>query len=63
MTKFISELNPDIPWAMLAFHPQFYMTDLPTTSKQHAEAAIKIVKDYGIKNVRIGNLNLLGNAY
>ena len=63
MAKFIAELNPDIPWAMLAFHPQYYMTDLPTTSKKHTEESLKIAKDYGIKNVRIGNLNLLGNAY
>ncbi len=63
MAKFIGGLNPNIPWAILAFHPQFYMTDLPTTSKKHAEESLKIAKDYGIKNVRIGNLSLLGNVY
>lgn len=63
MAKFIADLNKDIPWALLAFHPQFYLTDLPTTSKNHAQEALKIAKDYGIMNVRIGNLNLLGNAY
>ncbi|MEO0093434.1 MAG: radical SAM protein [candidate division WOR-3 bacterium] len=63
MAKFIADLNPNIPWALLAFHPQFYMTDLPTTSKKHAEQAIDVAQKYGIKNVRIGNINLLGNAY
>lgn len=63
MAKFIAELNPNIPWALLAFHPQFYMTDLPTTSKKHAEQAIRIARKYAIKNVRIGNLQLLGDDY
>uniref|UniRef100_A0A7C6EBG4 Radical SAM protein n=1 Tax=candidate division WOR-3 bacterium TaxID=2052148 RepID=A0A7C6EBG4_UNCW3 len=63
MAKFIAELNPNIPWALLAFHPQFRLADLPTTSQSHAEQAMSIAKEYGIKNVRIGNISLLGGAY
>ncbi|MBW2193690.1 MAG: radical SAM protein, partial [Deltaproteobacteria bacterium] len=36
IARFISDLNPDIPYSLLAFYPQFYLNDLPTTSRSHA---------------------------
>jgi len=60
---FIATLNTDIPYALLAFYPHFFMADLPTTSRNHAlrcrEAALK----QGLKNIRVGNLHLLGSDY
>mgnify|MGYP001124505124 CR=1 FL=1 len=59
IAKFIANLNPNIPYALLAFYPQFYFYDLPTTKRDTAlrcqEAAIKA----GLKNVRLGNIHLL----
>lgn len=63
IAKFIANLNPDIPYSLLAFYPCFYMQDLPTTSKSHAYECLEVAKEAGLKNVRIGNLHLLGNAY
>lgn len=60
---FIASLNPEIPYALLAFAPQFLMTDLPTTSRRHAEEALSIAKYKGLKKVRIGNIHLLSNSY
>jgi pyruvate formate lyase activating enzyme len=60
---FISSLSPDIPYALLAFHPQFMMNDLPPTSKQHAEQCLEAAKAQGLTNVRLGNVHLLGNYY
>jgi len=34
IAAFISSFSPDIPYALLAFHPQFMMNDLPPTSGQ-----------------------------
>jgi pyruvate formate lyase activating enzyme len=59
IARFIASLNPNIPYALLAFYPQFYFYDLPTTKKETAlrckEAALKA----GLKNVRLGNIHLL----
>ena len=56
---FIASLNPHIPYALLAFYPQFEMTDLPTTSRSHAEACLVAAKEAGLTRVRVGNLHLL----
>ncbi|GAI66259.1 unnamed protein product, partial [marine sediment metagenome] len=63
IAEFIASLNPDIPYSLLGFYPHFYMKDLPTTSREHAERCYKAALDAGLKRVRIGNLHLLGNAY
>ena len=59
IARFIADLNPDIPYSLLAFHPQFYMADLPLTPKYLAERCEQIARDAGLKNVRIGNVHLL----
>jgi pyruvate formate lyase activating enzyme len=63
IANFIVGLDKDIPYALLAFHPQFHMTDLPTTSRRHAEESKLAAAKEGLRNVRIGNVHLLGNAY
>jgi pyruvate formate lyase activating enzyme len=60
LAEFIARLNPDIPYSLLAFHPQFYLHDLPVTSREHAEAALAAAKAAGLTRVRIGNIHLLG---
>lgn len=60
---FIASLNPDIPYSLLGFYPQFYMQDLPTTSRNHAERCLAAAKNAGLKKVKIGNVHLLGNTY
>ena len=63
IARFIASLDPDIPYSLLAFHPHFAMSDLPTTSRGHAEACRQAALDAGLKRVRIGNVHLLGEAY
>jgi len=63
IAAFISSLNPDIPYALLAFHPQFMTNDLPPTSQRHAQECLAAAKAQGLKNVRVGNIHLLGNYY
>lgn len=58
--RFIAAINPDIPYALLAFAPNFYMPDLPCTTVSHAEEAYTAAKKAGLKHVRIGNRHLLG---
>jgi len=59
IAKFIADLDPNIPYSLLAFHPQFHMSDLPVTSKDLAERCCQAARDAGLNNVRIGNVYLL----
>lgn len=63
IAAFIASLSPDIPYALLAFHPQFMMSDLPPTSKRHAQRCLATAKAQGLRNVRLGNVHLLGDYY
>ncbi len=56
---FIAGYNPDIPYSLLAFHPQFLMSDMPMTSKTLANQCCQAAQDAGLNNVRIGNVHLL----
>jgi pyruvate formate lyase activating enzyme len=60
---FLADINPEIPYSLLAFHPHFLMIDLPTTSAAHAQKAKEVCLKTGLKNVRIGNVHLLSEAY
>lgn len=58
LASFISEIDPQIPYTLLAFYPQYVLTDLPTTSRHLARQCSDVAKMY-LKNVRIGNIHLL----
>lgn len=60
---YLAELNPNIPYVLLAFHPDHRLRDLPPTSNRHAMNAYKIAKEKGLKEVYIGNIFLLGDYY
>jgi pyruvate formate lyase activating enzyme len=59
IAAFIAQLNPAIPYALLAFAPQFLMADLSCTSLRHAQAAERAAREAGLTNVRLGNRHLL----
>jgi len=59
IAKFVAGLDPDIPYALLAFHPDFEMGDLPVTSRQQATECFEAARAAGLTRVRIGNLHLL----
>ena len=63
IASFVSSLNPDIPYSLLAFHPQFVMRDLPSTSGRHAGECLVAAKAQGLKRVKMGNVYLLGDDY
>jgi pyruvate formate lyase activating enzyme len=57
---FIASIDVRIPYALLAFSPNFYFHDLPCTSAAHAEEAEAAARAAGLVNVRVGNRHLLG---
>jgi pyruvate formate lyase activating enzyme len=63
IAELIAGLAPETPYSLLAFAPCFWMSDLPPTSRAHAERCAEVARDAGLKRVRIGNRHLLGNHY
>jgi pyruvate formate lyase activating enzyme len=59
LAQFIASVDPDIPYALLAFQPQFYLADLPLGTEAYAEKCFHASKAAGLNNVRIGNRALL----
>lgn len=62
IAKFLSEFNPEIPYSLLIFHPDYVMRDLPVTPPQQVEKCYKVASKH-LKNVHIGNLSLLRFVY
>ncbi len=63
MTRYIAEINPEIPYIFLGFHPDYMLLDLPRTSINHARRAVEIARGNGLKHVYVENQWLLGNDY
>ncbi len=63
IASFLADIDPNIPYSLLAFHPDYLMDDLPPTSKGHMERCLKAAKKAGLVNVHIGNPWLLGDYY
>lgn len=61
IARFIASFSPHIPYALLAFAPNFYTSDLPYTTARHAEEAEAAARAAGLLNVRIGNRHILGS--
>jgi len=61
IARYIAELNPEIPYSLLIFHPDWKMRDLPITPRKIVYEAEKRARKY-LKNVHIGNKFLLATA-
>jgi pyruvate formate lyase activating enzyme len=59
IAAFISGLDPQIPYSLLAFHPQHEMRDLAPTSRRQAESCLDAARRAGLKRINIGNRHLL----
>jgi pyruvate formate lyase activating enzyme len=58
IATFVSEIDPEIPYTLLAFYPCYVMDDLPRTSRKHAMECQKAAEKH-LTNVRVGNVHLL----
>lgn len=58
IASFIASIDEKIPYSLLVFHPDYRLTDLPITPKEQVLNCYKTAKKH-LKNVNIGNLNLL----
>ncbi len=63
IAHFLAGIDPDIPYALLGFHPHFFIPDLPRTSVRHADEAEAAARAVGLTRVRVGNRHLLSREY
>ncbi|MEM3541828.1 MAG: radical SAM protein [Candidatus Methanomethylicia archaeon] len=63
ISRFLASFDRNIPYSLLAFHPDYLLIDLPPTSKSHAKIALETARNAGLRNVNLGNIFLLGNYY
>ncbi|KXB06768.1 hypothetical protein AKJ51_02950 [candidate division MSBL1 archaeon SCGC-AAA382A20] len=59
IARFISRIDPSIPYSLLGYGPAYRLDDLPLTEKEFAFKAKKIAEGEGLKKVRVGNKKLL----
>lgn len=59
LARFIAALNPDIPYSLLGFYPNFFMSDIPVTSRDFALKAKQVAEEAGVRQVHLGNVHLL----
>lgn len=59
IAEFIASVNPEVPYSLLAFHPEYLMNDLPPTPRSLARRCYEAALEAGLTRVRIGNVHLL----
>lgn len=59
LAAFIARLDPDIPYSLLGFAPQFLFEQSPTASRREAEACLRAAQKAGLRRVRLANRHLL----
>jgi pyruvate formate lyase activating enzyme len=58
IVKYIAEFDPDIPYSLLVFHPDFYLSDLPVTPRNQVDSCYSVASQY-LRKVNIGNKYLI----
>lgn len=58
ISRFIAEINDEIPYSLLVFHPDYRMRDLPVTPVEQVRKCYEAARKH-LKNVHIGNLHLI----
>jgi len=56
IADFISNIGKNIPWHVTAFHPDYKMTDVPSTSYTVLDKAHTIGKKAGLNYIYVGNI-------
>ena len=59
IAEFIADIDPSIPYSLLAFYPNYRMVDLPITPITQTMECYEAASLH-LENVNVGNLHLLG---
>jgi pyruvate formate lyase activating enzyme len=56
MTEWLASVDPEMPWHVSAFHPDYQLLDRPPTSQSALARAYDIGKQAGLRFVYVGNV-------
>ncbi|HEX2695782.1 MAG TPA: radical SAM protein, partial [Acidobacteriota bacterium] len=56
IARFIASVDPDIPWHVSRFHPDYEYAEAPATPVATLERALAIGKREGLRYIYVGNL-------
>ena len=59
IARFLASLDPEIPYSLLAFHPDYLMEDMGTTTARLAHECEQAARSAGLSRIKIGNIHLL----
>lgn len=62
IASFLAGVGKEIPWHISRFHPDYKYTDLPPTSLEVMDKALRVGKDEGLKYVYLGNVYTRGET-
>jgi pyruvate formate lyase activating enzyme len=54
----LNEVDPELPFTILAFFPEFQLKDVPSPTVTQMLEAYERVRDVGLENVRLGNVGV-----
>ncbi len=57
IAEFLANVDPDIPWHVSRFHPQYHMTDRPVTRHESIRQALEIGREVGLRHIYCGNVS------
>jgi len=63
IANFIKKIDPDIPWHITRFHPDFKLNNLPMTKIETLDKFVKIGQNVGLNFVYQGNIGRGENTY
>jgi pyruvate formate lyase activating enzyme len=56
IAAWLAKVDPDMPWHVSAFHPDYHMQDRPRTAQRDLARAYEIGKQAGLHYVYVGNV-------
>lgn len=59
ISSFLAEIDPQTPYSLLVFHPDYRFNDLPVTDVAQVKRCLQAARRH-LKRVNVGNVELLG---
>lgn len=56
---YIASIDPSLPYSLLAFHPDYLMDDMGTTTAESARECVDAAREAGLSRIKLGNVHLL----
>lgn len=58
IAKLLAQVDPDIPYAIIAFIPEYQLKSVRPPTLQEMVSAFEAARDSGLRNVRLGNAGI-----